>query len=203
MSICIYMVRLSLVSELSYNNTYTPLFTRKISLNHSLHSLSFVGMSSVVGGPGSGWSGQWRCCLHMFAYTGPPPPPRPGRWENWLSAADFLGGEDRVVSLKRLWEEKLRKWALTACCPHTSQPTTASCPFRGSLAWSQERPTGIENILKWFWQGTLSSFLDLAVWYSLAMLFRPRMGILYAMEWLPTIAELPKSSLVWQKIEKK
>ena len=87
-----------------------------------------------------------------------------------------LGG----ASLKRLWEEKLRKWALTACCPHTSQPTTtASCPFRGSLAWSQERPTGIENILKWFWQGTLSSFLDLAVWYSLAMLFRPRMGIFY------------------------
>ena len=48
------MVRLSLVSELSYNNTYTPLFTRKISPNHSLHSLSFVGMSSVVGGPGTG-----------------------------------------------------------------------------------------------------------------------------------------------------
>ena len=135
MSICIYMVRLSLVSELSYNNTYTPLFTRKISPNHSLHSLSFAGMSSVVAGPGTGWSGQWRCCLHMFAYTGPPPP-RPGRWENWLSAADFLGGEDRVVSLKRLWEENYwRNWGSSAdrLLP-THFSANNSCPFRGSLA---------------------------------------------------------------------
>ena len=150
MSICIYMVRLSLVSELSYNNTYTPLFTRKISPNHSLHSLSFAGMSFIaVAGPGTVWS-DGRTVAMLFAYVClhrhhhaqvggkidcqlPTSWAEKTGWFHWRGCGRRITGETEEV-------------VLTACCPHTSQPTTRVLSVGVWLA-EQERPT--ESVRDW------------------------------------------------------